>query len=129
MIPERYAPTVYAAFRVVFGLMFLMHGLQKFGLFGEQGSVDGFGGMMGAAKIIETLCGTLIALGLFTRPAAFLASGQMAVAYFTAHQPNGGLPIQNMGELAVLYCFAFLYIASRGGGMLSADAQMGRPKR
>ena len=127
MIPERHAPTVYAAFRIVFGLMYLMHGLQKFGLVG--GTDVGFGGMMGAAKIIETVCGTLIALGLFTRPAAFLASGQMAVAYFVVHQPNGGLPIQNMGELAVLYCFAFLYIASRGGGMVSADAQMGRTKR
>ena len=104
-----------------------IHGLQKFGLVG--GADVGFTGMMGAAKVIETVCGTLIMLGLFTRPAAFLASGQMAVAYFTVHQPNGGLPIQNMGELAVLYCFAFLYIASRGGGVLSADAQRRRPKR
>jgi putative oxidoreductase len=127
MIPERYAPTVYAAFRIVFGFLFLLHGLQKFGLVG--GTAVPLEGMMGAAKVIEPICGTLIMLGLFTRPAAFIASGQMAVAYFTVHQPMGGLPVQNGGELAVHYCFAFLYIACRGGGYASLDATMKRSKR
>jgi putative oxidoreductase len=127
MIPERYATTVYALFRLVFGFLFLCHGLQKFGLIGGQAVP--FEGMMGAAKVIEPICGTLIMLGLLTPVAAFIASGQMAVAYFTVHQPMGGFPIQNGGELAVLYCFAFLYIATRGGGYASLDAMMKRPKR
>jgi len=129
MIPERYAPGVYAAFRIVFGFLFLLHGLQKFGLVGGM-EVPFFGaGPIGAAKAIEPICGVLIMLGLFTRPAAFIASGQMAVAYFIVHQPMGGLPVQNGGELAVHYCFAFLYIAARGSGPASVDAMMQRPKR
>jgi putative oxidoreductase len=129
MIPERYAPGVYAAFRIVFGLLFLLHGLQKFGLVGGM-EVPFFGaGPIGAAKAIEPICGVLIMLGLFTRPAAFIASGQMAVAYFIVHQPMGGLPVQNGGELAVHYCFAFLYIAARGSGPASVDAMRQRPKR
>jgi putative oxidoreductase len=128
---DRYAPQVYAAFRVVFGFLFLLHGLQKFGMIGGidgKGGMVAMGTMMGAAAVIETVGGLLIMIGLFTRPAAFIASGQMATAYFLAHQPNGGLPIQNMGELAVMFCFAFLYICVRGAGAFSADAAMGRQK-
>ena len=81
--------------------------------------------LIGVAGIIETVCGTLIMIGLFTKPAAFLASGEMAVAYFMIHQGMGLLPNQNFGERAVLFCFAFLYIATRGAGICSVDAAMG----
>ena len=129
MIPERYAPHVYPLFRFVVGFLFLLHGLQK--LFGMFGGVDGKGmsvslgagqDMFFVAGVIETLCGALVMIGLATRGAAFLASGMMAVAYFYAHQPQGNLPVQNGGEPAVLFCFSFLYIAARGGGLRSVDS-------
>jgi len=79
--------------------------------------------MMGMAGIIETTCGFLIMLGLFTRPAAFIASGEMAVAYFYIHTRLMGVaPLVNMGERATMFCFAFLYIATRGAGIWSADS-------
>ncbi len=106
--------------RIVLGLMFACHGAQKlFGMFGGKGGAQG---MTLVGGIIELACGFLIALGLLTRPAAFLASGMMAVAYFMAHFPGGLLPIVNKGELAVVYCFTFLYIFARGGGLLSLDS-------
>jgi putative oxidoreductase len=123
MIPERYAPQVYALFRIVVGFLFIFHGLQKFGLLGGQAMP--LASLMGVAAIIEAVGGLLVMIGLFTRPAAFVASGEMAAAYFMAHQPKGTWPIQNQGELAVLFCFAFLYIAARGAGIWSADAAMG----
>jgi putative oxidoreductase len=105
--------------RIVFGLLFACHGAQKiFGMFGGKGGAQG---LMLVAGIIEISCGLLVALGLLTRPAAFLASGQMAVAYFMAHFPNGPVPIVNHGELALAYCFAFLYIFFHGGGLFSLD--------
>jgi putative oxidoreductase len=129
MIPERYASQTYALMRLVFGLMFLTYGVQKFGMLG---GVDGAGGSapflswpFGVAGVIEVIVGLLVSIGLFTKPAAFLGAGEMAVAYFMVHQPNGGLPVQNMGIPAVLFCFAFLYIATRGAGIWSADAAMG----
>jgi putative oxidoreductase len=125
MIPERYASFVYALFRIVFAFLYVSHGVQKwFGLFGGIGgqAVPPLGSMLGIAGPIETVLGTLLLVGLFVRPAAFLASGQMAVAFFTVHMPRGGWPIQNQGELAVMFCFAFLYIASRGAGIWSLDA-------
>jgi putative oxidoreductase len=121
MIPERYAPTTYALFRIVIGFLFLCNGLQKmFGMFGGQ-QVP-MASLPGMAGIVETICGLLVMLGLITKLAAFIASGEMAVAYFLIHQPNGGLPIENMGERAVFYCFTFLYIASRGPGIWSIDS-------
>ena len=128
MIPERYAPQVYALFRIVFGFLFLFHALQKvFGMFGGLGGhAVPLGSMFGVAGIIELVCSVLIMLGLFTRIAAFIASGEMAAAYFIAHFPMGPIPIQNGGELAVLYCFAFLYIATRGPGMCSLDGMSRR---
>lgn len=120
MIPERYAPYIYAAFRIVFGLMFLSHGLQKlFGMFGGQ--IPPIASVLGVAGVIELVLGTLIMAGLFTRIAAFVASGEMAVAYFMVHQRMAFWPLENRGEPAVLFCFAFLYIASRGAGPLSVD--------
>lgn len=116
--------------RVVAGLVFTLHGLQKvFGMFG------GFGGHGAAAPtwsefwiagLLETLGGLLIILGLFTRPVAFVLCGEMAVAYFRAHFPNGFWPIQNGGELAVLYCFIFLYLFTAGPGPVSLDRVLHR---
>lgn len=120
MIPERYAPWVYPAFRFVAGFLFLFHGLQKFGILPGSQMVP-LMSRVGAAGAIELICGLLVAIGLFVRPAAFIASGEMAVAYFLVHAPRGTWPIVNQGELAVLYCFVFLYIASRGAGRLGID--------
>jgi putative oxidoreductase len=78
-------------------------------------------GKMGLAAVIEAVGGALIMVGFMTSPVAFLASGEMAYAYFTAHQPQGTWPIQNQGELAALYAFIFLYISTRGAGVLSVD--------
>jgi putative oxidoreductase len=120
MIPERYAPQLYALFRVVLGFLFLFHGLQKlFGMFGGQ--VVPLTSLFGVAGAIELVGGVLIMIGLFTRIAAFIASGEMAGAYFIAHFPKGLVPIENGGELAVLYCFAFLYMSARGPGICSVD--------
>lgn len=127
MIPERYAPQTYALFRIVAGFLFMFHGLQKvFGMFGGQVMLGI--PLMATAGFIEMVGGLLIMIGLLTKVAAFIASGEMAVAYFMAHQPKGTWPIENMGELAVLNCFAFLYIASRGAGIWSLDG-LRRPKR
>ena len=109
----RFAPFLYGILRIVAGLLFAFHGVQKlFGAFG--GRRADLMTQFGAAGAIELLCGLLIALGVLTGLAAFIASGEMAAAYFIAHWPQGPIPIQNGGELAVLYCFLFLYIASRG---------------
>jgi putative oxidoreductase len=125
VIPERYAPTTYALFRIVFGFLFLCIGLQKtMGMFGGQ--IPPLMSLQGAAGVIETAGGALIMIGFMTRYAAFICSGEMAVAYFLVHQSIGPLPIVNMGERAVLFCFAFLYIASRGAGKLSVDDAIGR---
>jgi putative oxidoreductase len=109
----RGAPYAYAALRIVAGLLFATHGAQKlFGVFG--GKAVPLLTQAGAAGIIELVCGLCVALGLFTGWAAFIASGEMAVAYFKAHAPGGPWPVMNRGELSVLYCFLFLYIATRG---------------
>jgi putative oxidoreductase len=101
--------------------LFACHGAQKlFGAFGGQ-VVTGQTRML-AAGVIELAGGLLIATGLFSRAAALVASGEMALAYFLVHAPNGFWPIQNKGELAVLYCFLFLTVAAVGGGLYSLDA-------
>lgn len=118
---RQFEPHAYALMRVVSGLLFLFHGLQKlFGLYGGQ-KVE-IASQYGLAGIIELVAGAMITIGLAATPAAFIASGEMAFAYFTAHQPNGTWPIQNRGELAALYAFVFLYIATRGSGIFSVDA-------
>ena len=124
MSPSRFAPFAFFM-RVLFGLNFLSAGLSKLGFFGGTRVVL-FQGWVGWAMPIEILCGTLITSGLFTRPAAFLASGEMAFAYFLVHAPRGGLPTQNQGVSAVLYCFAFLYIAAAGAGGFSLDSLRGK---
>lgn len=114
------------AFRIVFGLMFMQHGAQKlFAVFGREEAVQLFS-QMGLAGGLEFFGGLLIVVGLLTRPVAFLLAGEMAWAYFQAHFPNGWIPIMNRGELPVLYCFAFLYMAARGGGSFSLDGVLGR---
>jgi putative oxidoreductase len=123
-----FAPQLYAILRIVAGLMFMLHGTQKiFGWPGGQGG--GAQGLMLFAGVVELVCGALIAVGLLTSLAAFLASGEMAVAYFKAHFPNGPIPTLNQGELAVLYCFLFLYIAGAGAGIWSIAAAIARGKR
>jgi putative oxidoreductase len=118
------APQIYALLRIVAGLLFAQHGAQK--LFGALGGkAVPLVSQMGLAGVIELVGGLLIAIGLFAGLAAFIASGEMAFAYFMAHAGKGLFPIQNGGELAVLYCFVFLYIAARGSGALSVDAARG----
>ena len=122
---SRHAERIYAAFRIVVGILYACHGAQKlFGAFGAQPMTSN--PMMLAAGIIEFVGGLLIAAGFLTVWAAFIASGQMAAAYFMAHARGGFWPIVNKGELAVVYCFAFLYIAARGAGPYSVDGMMRR---
>ena len=110
----------YALLRIVSGLLFIFHGLQKiFGMFG--GTAVPLVTQAGIAGIIEIVAGILIMIGLFASIAAFIASGEMAAAYFIAHAPRAFWPVQNGGELAVLFCFIFLYIAARGSGIWSVD--------
>lgn len=119
-------PHLRSLLRIVAGFAFSLHGYQKF--FGWLGGLDGQGNkaelasMMGAAGILETFGGALIILGLFTRPVAFVLSGQMAVAWFMVHMPISFFPILNMGEITVLYCFSFLWLAAAGPGPISVDA-------
>lgn len=124
---QPHADRIYAALRIMAGLLFFEHGLQKlFGLFG--GSPEGIPAFITyGAGGIELICGLLIAIGLFTAPAAFLASGTMAAAFFMGHVAQQGtiIPIVNKGELAVLYCFAFLYLSVRGSGIWSVDQARG----
>ena len=116
---SKYAPYLYALLRIVAGLLFACHGAQK--LFGSFGGISGHTvplfSLMGLAGCIEFFGGLLIALGILTNFAAFVASGEMAFAYFMQHFPRGFWPIQNGGEVVVLYCFLFLYIATEGAGL------------
>jgi putative oxidoreductase len=122
----RHADRVYAIFRIVVGFLFACHGAQKlFGAFGAQ--QPPLASLAGLAGIIEFFGGILVMIGLFTSWAAFLASGTMAVAYFMVHQPQGTWPIENKGEMAVLFCFAFLYIAARGAGPWSVAQALKQP--
>jgi putative oxidoreductase len=125
VIPARFSDTLYCLLRFVAGALFACHGAQKlFGVLGGQ-KVSG-NALMTLAGIIELGGGILIALGLLTGIAAFLASGEMAVAYFKAHAPQAFWPIENQGELAVVYCFLFLFMAAYGSGAISLDRMMRR---
>jgi putative oxidoreductase len=114
--------------RLAAAFIYVAHGTQKlFGVPGHAFHAPVFTAtMMGAAGVIETIGGTLMLLGLFTRPVAFVVSGQMAVAYFTQHAPRGFWPIVNGGELAVLFCFLWLFFCVAGPGPISVDALRGR---
>lgn len=114
--------------RMVAGLVFLLHGSQKIlGLPAAQKAIAAYS-LPWFAGVIELVCGTLILIGLFTRSAAFLASGTMAVAYWIAHAPRDLFPVNNGGDAAILYCFVFLYFVFSGPGPWSLDAMMGRTK-
>ena len=116
----QYGDRVYPATRFVIGCLFACHGAQKlFGVLGGPREVHDPQGLL--AGVIEFFGGSLIALGLFAGIAAFIASGEMAVAYFQAHAPRGFWPIRNGGERAVFYCFFFLYVATQGSGRFSLE--------
>jgi len=120
-IPQAYAQQTYALMRVVTGFLFLWHGTQKlFSVPMPPPQLPSF--VVAIAGPIELIGGTLVMIGLFTRWAAFLCSGLMAFAYWMVHGLQAPLPIQNMGELAALYCFVFLYISAHGSGIWSVDA-------
>lgn len=121
----------FAALRIVAGALFSFHGMQKLLGWPQGGHTVALLTQLGAAGVIELGCGVLVAVGLFARPAAFLASGEMAVAYFQGHWKlhfanDAWLPVVNRGELAVIYCFLFLFIAAHGAGVASLDAARGR---
>jgi putative oxidoreductase len=124
VIPASWAPYLLSIFRIFSGLMLLEHGtakLFKFPLVPAMAQLN-LSSMPGIAGFFELIGGALLALGLFTRPVAFILSGMTAVAYFYAHAPRGFFPILNGGELAIVYCFGLLYIAAAGGGPWAVDA-------
>lgn len=123
-----WSPRILSVLRIIAGFLILWHGSQKLFNFPASEKAGELSGMMMTAGILEFFGGLLILLGLFTRPAAFLLSGLLAVAYFMAHAPGGFLPLTNRGELAVLYCFVFFYFVFAGGGTWSIDALIGRNK-
>ena len=122
-----YAPYMLSLLRVIAGFLFLQHGSQK--LFGypmpPPGGKPPIASLHGVAGLLEFIGGVLIMIGLLTRPVAFFLSGEMAVAYFMVHVPQGFWPTKNQGETAVLYCFAFLYFVFAGPGPWSLDALLG----
>ena len=121
---EKYQPQLRAILRIVTALLFMEHGLAKLIHFPvpQPGVPDPLPAILVAAAWIEVVAGALITVGLFTRLAAFVAAGEMAVAYFMQHFPKGFWPIVNMGEAAILFCFVFLYLAAAGPGALSIDS-------
>jgi putative oxidoreductase len=119
---SRFTAQSHALLRIVTGFLFLWHGLQKLFSVPSPPPPEAPAFVIWVAGPIELVGGALVAIGLFTRPAAFLCSGLMASAYFMAHQPQGLLPIQNQGELAALYCWVFLFLSAHGAGIWSVDA-------
>ena len=117
-----YAPQMLSVLRIMSGLIFLAHGTQKILNFPPAQRAVDLSSLPGMAGFFELIGGALIALGLFTRPAAFVCSGVMAVAYFYAHAPRSFFPILNGGDAAILYCFVFLYFVFAGAGPWSVDA-------
>src|SRR3954454_5774991 len=118
---SRWQPQVLALLRIVTGLLFLEHATQKFFAFPVPFPIEPLPPLLVAAGVVELVAGVLVTIGLFTRLAAFLASGEMAIAYFMMHFPKGFWPATNMGEGAILFCFIFLYIAAAGPGAWSID--------
>ena len=125
-----YSLQLLSVLRIMSGLLLLQHGTTKYLNFPES-PMSGASPMTmsGAAGILELVGGVLLIIGLFTRPAAFILSGMTAVAYFYAHAPEGFYPLLNGGELAVLYCFVFLYLSAAGGGAWSLDRLMAAEDR
>lgn len=125
---SKWTPTILGLLRIVTGFLFLQHGSAKLLGMPHIAMFDGLQlmSLMGFAGILELVGGTLVMIGLFTRPTAFILSGQMAVAYFMAHAPGGFLPILNEGELAVMFSFVFLYFSAAGAGALSVDGALNK---
>jgi len=131
---ERWTSLVLSILRVVAALILMQHGSQKLFHYPPSGAPGPVAPLVmmsqtGLAGILEFFGGMLLLLGLFTRPVAFILSGEMAVAYFQVHAPRAFLPIVNRGELAVILCFVFLYLAFAGGGSWSVDGVMRRSRR
>ena len=128
-VPASWSPRLLSVLRIMAALVLIAHGTQK--LFGvpadEPQTPVPLLSLFGLAGVLETFGGSLLLLGLFTRPLAFIVSGEMATAYFMAHAPRGFWPILNHGEVPVLLCFIFLYLAAAGGGVWSLDARRSRP--
>ena len=121
-----WAPRALGILRIVAGLLFMAHGVQKiFGFPPSEFPQPALLSLIGIAGLLELIGGLLLVLGLFTRPTAFVLSGQMAVAYFMAHAPQSFFPILNSGDAAILYCFVFLYLVFSGPGAWSLDALRG----
>lgn len=116
-----YAPQVLAALRVVAALLFIAHGTQKLLGFPATEMQPPLMSLFGAAGIIEIVAGLMMLVGFFTRPAAFIASGTMAIAYWMVHAPMNGFPVNNGGDAAILFCFVFLYLAFAGPGAWSLN--------
>ncbi|HEV2798970.1 MAG TPA: DoxX family protein [Pyrinomonadaceae bacterium] len=125
---DNWTPRLLSVLRIMAGFLFMAHGAQKlFGFLAPPGApTPPLMSQIGIAGVLEFVGGILLLIGLFTRPTAFILSGLMAVAYFQAHAPQGFWPLQNRGELAVLYCFVFLFLAVAGGGVWSVDRCIGR---
>jgi putative oxidoreductase len=122
---DAWSPRLLGVLRIATSLLFLQHATAKLFAFPHVAYFDNLqlASLLGVAGVIELVGGVLVLAGLFTRATAFILSGQMAVAYFLAHAPNGFFPLLNQGELAALYCFVFLYLAAAGGGAWSLDEQ------
>jgi putative oxidoreductase len=121
---KAWTPRILGILRIIIGFLYLQHGAAKLLGTPHIAMFDGIQlfSLLGLAGVLELAGGLLILVGLFTRPVAFILSGEMAVAYFMAHAPHGPLPILNQGELAVVYCFVFLYFSVAGAGAFSIDA-------
>jgi putative oxidoreductase len=128
---SRWQPQLHAILRIVVGLLFLEHALIKLAGFPPDGKhgVQHVGTLLWVAGIVELVTSVLVTLGLFTRLAAFIAAGEMAIAYWTVHAKMSLYPAVNMGEAAILYCFIFLYLAAAGSGPWSIDAARTRNAR
>ncbi|MDP8916799.1 MAG: DoxX family protein [Pseudomonadota bacterium] len=126
----RWAPLALSLLRIVAGLLFLEHGTQKLlGFPAGEGPPPEAMTLPWFAGVIELVAGALITIGLLTRAAAFIASGEMAVAYWMAHAPQSPFPVLNGGDAAILYCFVFLYLVAAGPGPWSLDALRGGRRR
>jgi putative oxidoreductase len=121
---KTYEKQTYALMRIIAGFLFLWHGTSKYLSYPRVSPAEGYVKFLGGG--IELIGGVLIMVGLFTSPAAFIASGHMAAAYWISHATNDFFPILNQGELAALYCFVFLYISSQGDGVWSIGGQLKR---
>ena len=119
---SRWQPQLLALLRIVTGLLYLEHATQKFLAFPIPFPIQPLPPILVAAGVVELIAGTLITLGLFTRLAAFIAAGEMAIGYFYMHFPQGFWPVVNKGEVAILFCFIFLYLAAAGAGAWSVDS-------